>query len=142
MHRLLTVTSLLILGLPHSSHAQQAPATSCSDRAEVDTAIYEISDLHDLPNHPPLRRTAPPLDYPKEDQRAHIEGTVMVEGIISAHGTVEPGSLRVRRSVSPGLDSAAVRFYAQTTWWPGCKDGNPVRVRVQQPVIFSLRRGG
>jgi TonB family protein len=77
--------------------------------------------------------------YPPEDRQARVQGVVMVSGIIDGRGRIEVRSIHIVESVSPGLDREAIQVLSQSTFWPGCIAGNPVRARVQLPVAFSLR---
>lgn len=110
--------------------------TSCANLINADTSVYDSSAVNELPR----TRIVPPMTYPPEAQRAKIHGRVMVTAIISATGTVEPTSVTITQPVHPLLDQEAVRVVSAATLWPGCRNGQPVRVRVGIPVVFA--RGG
>lgn len=77
--------------------------------------------------------------YPVAEQRAEIEGRVIVEFVVREDGAVS--DLQVIRSVSPGLDAAAVEaIRTQARFRPGRQRGVPVRVRFAVPISFRLAR--
>jgi len=109
--------------------------TSCAHKPPIDTTLHQADDVEEMP----IRRTSPPMVYPPEDRQARVQGVVMVSGIIDGRGRIEVRSIHIVESVSPGLDREAIQVLSQSTFWPGCIAGNPVRARVQLPVAFSLR---
>jgi TonB family protein len=110
--------------------------TSCANLVNADTAVYDTTGLTEQPR----ARVVPPLTYPPEADRAKIRGRVLVAAVVSSTGSVESSSVKVTESVHPLLDQEAVRFVAAASLWPGCRNGQPVRVRVAIPVTFA--RGG
>lgn len=110
--------------------------TSCATLANADTAVYDTTALDEMPR----ARIVPPWTYPPEAQRTKLYGRVLIAAIVSAAGSVESTSVTIAAGVHPILDQAAVRFVSAATLWPGCLNGQPVRVRVAIPVIFA--RGG
>jgi TonB family protein len=110
--------------------------TSCASLVNADTAVYDTTGVNELPR----ARVLPPVTYPPEAERAKIQGRVVVAAIVSATGSVEPASVTVTESAHPLLDQEAVRVVSAATLWPGCRNGQPVRVQVAIPVIFA--RGG
>ncbi len=77
--------------------------------------------------------------YTREAMEAKIEGTVLLECVVQADGTV--GETRVVRSLDTqhGLDDEAVKALKQWRFKPGTKDGKPVPVVVQLELTFTLR---
>jgi TonB family protein len=110
--------------------------TSCANLVNADTAVYDSSGVSELPR----ARIVPPMTYPPDAQRAKIHGRVMVAAIVSATGSIEPASVTIIQALHPLLDQEAVRAVSAATLWPGCRNGQPVRVRVGIPVVFA--RGG
>ena len=84
-----------------------------------------------------VKQVAP--QYTQEAKAARIEGTVLLDCVVLADGTV--GDVRVRRSLDStlGLDQEAVNAMKQWQFSPGMKDGKPVAVRVQIESTFTLR---
>ena len=76
--------------------------------------------------------------YTPEARAAGIEGTVMVEAVVLAKGTV--GDVKVVKSLDTrfGLDQEAVNAARRWVFKPGTKDGTPVAVRVRIGLTFSL----
>jgi periplasmic protein TonB len=70
---------------------------------------------------------------------ARIEGTVLLDSVVLADGTM--GDVSVSRSLDPmlGLDQEAVKAVKQWKFKPGMKDGKPVAVRVQIELTFTLK---
>ena len=79
------------------------------------------------------------LKYPKEAKDAHAEGTVFLHFVVGTNGGVQ--EVEVVKGVHPALDAEALRVVRSSPkWTPGKKDGRPVRVSYDFPVIFSLSR--
>jgi len=83
----------------------------------------------------PLRSTSP--TYTAEAMRAKIQGNVELEVIVSVNGTV--GSVRVTKSLDPGLDQEAMKCARQWLFKPGTLQGSPVDVYVTLIIEFRLR---
>ena len=84
-----------------------------------------------------VKQVAP--QYTQEAKDARIEGTVLLECVVLADGTI--GDVSVKRSLDSrlGLDREAVTAMKQWLFNPGTKDGKPVAVRVQIESTFTLR---
>ena len=78
--------------------------TLCAGRAGADSAVYDTTEVNELP--PP--RGVPERAYPSIAEQLRVEGRVVVAMIIGADGTVDRDSIRVVRGVDPYLDSAAL----------------------------------
>jgi protein TonB len=88
----------------------------------------------------PVMLAHPELHYPEVLRQAGIEGRVMVEAVLDTLGRAEPASLRVTDSPNPLFDRAALAVVLGSRYRPGRVDGHAVRVRVQVPVAFTIRR--
>jgi protein TonB len=77
--------------------------------------------------------------YTPEAMQARIEGTVLVDAVVRADGTV--GDVAVIRSLDTmhGLDDEAVRATKQWEFESGRKDGKAVAVRVTIEHTFRLK---
>ena len=77
--------------------------------------------------------------YTQAAKDARIEGTVVLECVVLADGTV--GDVTVARSLDSllGLDQEAVKATKQWQFKPGMKDGKPVAVRVSIELTFTLK---
>lgn len=68
-----------------------------------------------------------------------IEGSVLLECVVTAEGTV--GDVRVRTPLYPSLDDAAIAAVKQWRFKPGTRDGKPVPVAVDVEMTFTLDAG-
>lgn len=77
--------------------------------------------------------------YTEEAKAAKVHGVVLLEAVVLEDGTVDP--VRVTRSLDKehGLDDEAVKALRQWRFEPGRKDGEPVRVRVEIEMSFTLK---
>jgi TonB family protein len=76
-------------------------------------------------------------EYPEAARRAHLEGMVILEAVISAGGTVD--EIRVVHSANPLLDAAAERAVRQWRYKPATLNGRAVSVYLTVTVTFGLR---
>jgi len=88
----------------------------------------------------PIMLAHPAVNYPDVLRQAGIEGRVLVEAVLDTLGRAEPATLRVTESPNPLFDREALAVVAASHYRPGRVDGRAVRVRIQVPVAFSLRR--
>jgi protein TonB len=75
--------------------------------------------------------------YTEAARRAHLEGIVILEAIITASGNVE--EIRVMRSANALFDEAAERAVRQWRYKPATLNGRAVRVYLTVTVRFDLR---
>jgi TonB family protein len=94
----------------------------------------------DLVQQVPELLSSPPLRYPALLRLAHIEGTVIVQGVVDTLGRIERTTLRVISSPHPALSTSAVDCLAGAVFRPGRVDGRAVRVLVQLPVQFTISK--
>ena len=85
---------------------------------------------------PPKVVKTVPLDYPLELQFSGVVGHVVVTAEVTPEGKVE--NVRAIESTNPLLDAEAVRAFKKWRFTPAMRDGEPVRVRVSQKVVFKL----
>jgi TonB family protein len=102
--------------------------------AAQDKAPYRQGDGITLPKV--IKEVKP--EYPVAAKRARIQGTVGMDVVVLADGTV--GQVTVTRSLDQtyGLDEAAVTAVRQWQFEPGKKDGKPVPVQVEIEMSFTL----
>jgi periplasmic protein TonB len=74
--------------------------------------------------------------YPAAAEKAHRQGTVMLDCVVDKDGTV--AEVSVTRSSDDAFGDAAVAAAWQFRFTPGTKDGQPVAVRVSLEITFSL----
>ena len=84
-----------------------------------------------------LREVKP--QYTADAMRAKVQGTVLLECVVLADGTV--GRVDVVKSLDPtfGLDQEAVKAARQWQFLPGTRFGEPVAVLVTIELTFTLR---
>ena len=79
------------------------------------------------------------LQYPAMAQDSHIEGTVVVQFVVTKTGKV--GEVKVVRSVDRNLDKEAIRVCRSLpNFVPGRQDGQAVNVWYTLPVKFKLQQ--
>lgn len=78
------------------------------------------------------------LVYPIDAYAARIEGTVVVQFLITEDGELADPRV-VRSSGNPSLDCEAFRVVCQSPLWtPGTKDGENITVKYTFPITFRL----
>ena len=76
------------------------------------------------------------MKYPRHAERAGATGKVFVGFTVNEKGDIQ--DLRIIKGIGYGCDDEALRVIALTKWNPGKQRGRPVKVRMVQPVVFSL----
>ena len=84
--------------------------------------------------------SSPPPRYPELLRQAHIEGEVMIEGVVDTLGHMERGTLRVMSSPHPALSASATECLSSAVFRPGRVNGRAVRVLIMLPVRFTVAR--
>ncbi|MDE3109089.1 MAG: TonB family protein [Acidobacteriota bacterium] len=101
----------------------------------------ELDSADDTPMHrraalrgpEPLMKVDP--KYPPELIREHVQGEVVLYGIIRKNGTVD--SIRVMRSLDPKLDRDAAAALGQWKFRPGTRGGVPVDIEAVVHIPFN-----
>lgn len=81
------------------------------------------------------------VNYPTSAQVDQVEGTVLVDFVVGADGTVRDVEVAETTSdaVKEKLSEEAVRVVStMPTWTAGTQGGKPVDVRVSLPITFQL----
>jgi len=81
-----------------------------------------------------LRRFDP--EYPEAARRAHLQGTVILEAVITTSGAVQ--EIRVLKSLNTLLDEAAERAVRQWRYQPATLNGRVVPVYLTVTVTFGI----
>jgi TonB family protein len=129
-------------------HAQNSGTTSDSTSTPVSPLLACHAPTEPPPETPPERIVVSAAvvagnkiqgkvpKYPKDAKRAHVEGTVVLRGVISKSGDIE--DLCVIQGPAK-LQQAA--YDAVKTWKyrPYLRNGEPLEVETQVNVIFTLR---
>ena len=86
---------------------------------------------------PRFRENRPPT-YPEQARRRQLEGTVVLEALVSGGGKVD--DLAVHASSGHQLlDEAALQAVREWFFEPGRRGGTPVTMKILVPVRFALR---
>lgn len=81
------------------------------------------------------------IEYPKEALSEGISGTVYVQFIIEADGSIT--NAKVLRGIGGGCDKEALDVIeSMPDWEPGKKDGQPVRMQFNMPIRFAFSEDG
>jgi protein TonB len=78
--------------------------------------------------------------YPEILRQAGIEGRVLIEFVIDTLGRAERSGLRVINSAHQLFEGPAREAVMSCRFRPGRIQGRAVRVRVQQPINFTIAR--
>jgi protein TonB len=89
---------------------------------------------------PPVLLSHPTPGYPALLRSAGIEGRVVVEAVLDTAGRVERGSLRIVSSTHALFVPEASALVLGSRYRPARFGGMVVRVRIQVPVNFAIRR--
>ena len=81
-----------------------------------------------------LRKVDP--KYPQDMVQDHVEGEVILYGVIRQDGTVD--SIQLVRGVDPQLDAYAIEAFAQWKFQPATKEGQPVDL---EAIVYIPFRG-
>ncbi len=77
--------------------------------------------------------------YPRDAQRANIEGKVFVQFVVNTDGSIS--NARVIRGIGGGCDEEAIRLVQMMPkWTPGRQDGEVVAAYHTVPITFKLLR--
>ncbi|MCB2204958.1 energy transducer TonB [bacterium] len=122
---ILTMFVLLLPALLQAQNTDEADRSQYFDTVEEPpTIVGGISAL------------AKNITYPKEAHEAGIEGTVIVEVLVSEQGKVD--DCKVKRSPNDLLSEAALKAMREVTFNPGRSADKPVKCIVFVPVKFKL----
>ncbi|MHB1022345.1 MAG: energy transducer TonB [Acidobacteriaceae bacterium] len=78
----------------------------------------------------------PPSAYTEEAKQLHIQGSVDLEVVFTARGTVQV--LRVVHGLGHGLDESAIRSAEGIRFKPAMQNGHPIDRRTIVHIIFQL----
>jgi protein TonB len=107
--------------------------------ASAQQDVYGPSDLTTAPKLVSAAATARLIarSYPEGMRRQSQGGEVKMEFVIGKDGRVEPSTISVLESSAPALGNAAKSVVEKMEFVPGKKDGQPVRARVQLPIVYK-----
>jgi len=99
---------------------------------EEDSSAESVPDISKMPVI--ISKVSP--EYPEELARAGIEGTVILDLVISDSGTVD--SIAIVKGVHPKLDSSAARSLRSSRFTPAYAGDVPVAVLLQYEMPFTI----
>ena len=85
---------------------------------------------------PPRATYQPDPEYSEPARAQRLQGTLLLEALISAEGCIH--ELRLVRRLGLGLDENAIKAVLSWRFDPAKREGKPVAVRVNIEVNFSL----
>jgi TonB family protein len=110
-------------------------AMVCASAAAMqERPVYKVGD--EGVTAPKVRKEVHPV-YSKEALENHVQGEVVLEGVVTEEGMMT--DLRVVKPLEPSLDRAAIDAALQWRFEPARKDGKPVRVWVTLEMAFRLK---
>jgi protein TonB len=98
----------------------------------------EIVELGPGVKSPRLMKEVKPT-YPKDVMNAGIQGMVTVDAVVLTDGTV--GDVKVTKSLHAEIDREAIRTVRKWLFRPATREGEPVPVKVEIEMQFTLRAG-
>jgi TonB family protein len=112
-----------------------APSLSAQEPA---ARVYELSEVETPPRPFNVQALREALDasYPAEKRAAGEGARVAVEFVVGTDGA--PGALRVTESTDSAFNSATVAGLALLRFSPATVGGQPVPVRVEMPVTWTV----
>jgi TonB family protein len=132
---------LLVMGAATTAIVRAMPLVLAPEQAATQ-GREEPAGAQDKGVTPPSPTHVVKPEYTSEAMRAKIAGTVGLSAVVQADGTVR--DVTVTRSLDKqyGLDEQAVVAARAWRFRPGRKDGEPVAVRVEMEMEFTLRQQG
>jgi len=132
--------SQAVLACASVSHSSAGAAdvrgrTSCSGLVSHDTTVYDTTQVSEKP----YVRSGPRIEYPEDLRYRRVQGHVVLAAIVGVDGKVEASSITVLEGDHPEFEAQAARWAKGALYWPGCRFGLPVRVRVALPFDFRTR---
>lgn len=115
------------------------------DTAKSEIAVIEVLDSESLPSFPGgniemQKYLSKNVQYPQYELESGIQGSVCVSFVVTEDGSISDVKLLRGVPGGPGLDKEAIRIVKMMPKWiPAEKEGNPVNVRFNMPIIFRLQ---
>ncbi len=116
----------------HSNAVQNAKAPAKIISTSEDGPVYAVG--HGVT--PPRATYMPSAEYSDKARKKKIQGTVLLQIVITAEGTVRDA--KVTTSLEPSLDKQALLSVKSWKFQPAMKDGVPVAVQLAAQVSFHL----
>ena len=134
------VAEPLELGLtiePHLRHLEGVGVAEGSPEGALEGGATEKDEGASF--EPPVLIHSVRPKYPRWASEQGLEGTVVVRMLVTEDGRVENAEV-VRSSGYGLLDDAALSAVRSYLFRPARKDGEPIKVYVEQEIIFKIER--
>ncbi len=77
------------------------------------------------------------IRYPEQALKSGIQGVVTLLFVIEIDGSIT--NIQITKGIGGGCDDEAIRVTrSMPTWFPGKRNGKPVRVMVKMPIVFRI----
>lgn len=120
-----------------TARAVVATEPNCSGEAS-DTTVYTSDEVHASAKI----LVSPKPRYPADLRKQGVSGRVTLTYIINGTGLVDSASVDVSSATNAGFAASARDAVLGMRFSPACRGTAPVRVRVQQAIIFDVTRDG
>jgi TonB family protein len=126
----------LTIHVDHLEGISQAFLAAFSIPPDATPVPLRLPSAGDVPSTPRLLNKAHPVyPYPAEAKWKHIEGVVLLNGVIDTEGRVKA---LVVLAGPPALHEAALQMVRNWTYTPTLIDGKPVEVEMTARINFRL----
>lgn len=130
---------LIVFALPFFVNAQSQVMDSSSEKVREKFDVPDVLAEFLGGNGELMKFVQKNLDYPEYERIHNIQGKVYIEFVIDEKG--KPTRIKVKRSISPGLDAEAINIVRLMPYWtPGKKNDKPVRTRFVLPINFKIEK--
>jgi len=136
-HETLRQADAVVAPTPLVPPAGRAPGGYVINRSSVNdpwASAYRPGNGVSLPRV--LQQAKP--HYTSEAMRAGVQGTVLLECVVSTDGTVSNARVLHSLDSTLGLDDEAIKAAKQWRFAPGTRNGEPVPVLVSIELTFTL----
>ena len=132
--RILAGATLGIVFVTLACEAPRPVADGEHSAASITGPIFDESEV----DQPPILLSHPPMQYPPLLRDAGVQGKVVLEFVIDTNGRVDTSSIVVVSSDQKAFERPAIDLVTGSRYRAGTNGGATVRVRVRQPVSFSI----
>lgn len=112
----------------------RAVAPACVGALATESTVYDTSQVASGP----VFRQAPVWEYPGGLKARGLEGRVVLSFVVNTDGHPDSSSIAIESATDTGFVGPARASLLGALYWPGCRDGRPVRVRVRQTYAFTI----
>jgi len=134
-----TVTAFIIipcLAFLSGCAKDEIPSTEVSEVPGISAAVDD-SDVYAPLNEPPKLIKIVMPQYPEEARKDRIEGKVVVSLNLDEEGNVVEADVVTSEPTSI-FDEAALAAVRKYKFEPTTKDGEAIKVKIEQTIIFAL----